>query len=197
MHRTDLDDMSGLFRLENSVSASSGHLGDVQQFGAVYHAVISPADNTHTVGFNLVAQGFFVFPHGGCDLWTNSRRLDLAHRGAHWRIVHRTVPGVGRRAAGTTKKGSFCRKRHTQPVVSCLWPEVVPGNLVVGSSSSRTWKNMAAYTAGPAGPAGGQAGGNHSPVGGESRRIVLDTMASRTVVVLQRTESTEVENKPS
>ena len=40
MHRTDLDHMSRLFALQDSVSATSCHPSDIQQFSSVDHVVV-------------------------------------------------------------------------------------------------------------------------------------------------------------
>ena len=40
MHRTNFDNVSDFFGLEDTVSAASGHAGDIEQFRSVHHMVI-------------------------------------------------------------------------------------------------------------------------------------------------------------
>ena len=40
MHGANLDDMPHFLTLENSVPSASGHAGNIEEFGTVYHVVI-------------------------------------------------------------------------------------------------------------------------------------------------------------
>jgi hypothetical protein len=40
MHWSNLDDVSGLFTLQNTISASACHTGNVEQLGAIDHVII-------------------------------------------------------------------------------------------------------------------------------------------------------------
>lgn len=79
VHRSDLDNMPNLLQLQDTVTATTRHLGHVQELGAVDHVVVGTTNHGDVVGVHLVAQGFFILPHGGGDTRTNAWRLVLAN----------------------------------------------------------------------------------------------------------------------
>ena len=62
VHRTDFDDMTDLFAFQDTITTTTSHAGDIEQFGAVDHVVVFPAGHTDALGLDLVAKTTLVFP---------------------------------------------------------------------------------------------------------------------------------------
>ena len=57
--------MTDLFAFQDTITTTTSHAGDIEQFGAVDHVVVFPAGHTNSLGFNLVAETTLIFPKGG------------------------------------------------------------------------------------------------------------------------------------
>lgn len=69
MHGPNLDHMTNLLALEYTITSSSGHSGNVQQFRSINHMVIFTTRDTYTLGFDLEAETSFVLPKCGGHPW--------------------------------------------------------------------------------------------------------------------------------
>jgi len=77
VHGTNLDDMAGLFALQNTVSPTSRHTSYIQQLRAVDHVIVFSASDTHAVRLDLKAQTTLVFPQSSGDSGLHARGSDL------------------------------------------------------------------------------------------------------------------------
>lgn len=78
MHGTDLDNMTRLLTLQNTVSSTPGHAGHIQQFRTVNHVVVFSASNADTCRVDLETDAALVFPQRCGDFWFHAWRGYLA-----------------------------------------------------------------------------------------------------------------------
>lgn len=78
MHRTNLDHVSVLLALENTVATTARHTSHVKQFGSVDHVVVFASSHANAVGLNLEAKTSLVFPERGSHSRLHARRRDLS-----------------------------------------------------------------------------------------------------------------------
>ncbi|KAH3673113.1 hypothetical protein WICPIJ_009905 [Wickerhamomyces pijperi] len=70
VHSTNLNDVALLLRLQDPITTASGHPSDVEQLGPVDVVGILTSGHGNTTAFNLIANGVFIFPESGGQLWT-------------------------------------------------------------------------------------------------------------------------------
>lgn len=74
MHSSNFDDDSLLFILEDTITLSTGHATYVEQLGTVNHVVVMSSGDADTTSVHLEAKGAFVFPEGGSNSVSASKR---------------------------------------------------------------------------------------------------------------------------
>ena len=62
VHRADLDDMSGLLALQDTITAASRHARHIEQLSAIDHMVVFPPCYADAISFNLEAHNVLFFP---------------------------------------------------------------------------------------------------------------------------------------
>lgn len=80
VHRTDFDNVTRLLALQDTITTSTRHASDVQQFGAVDHVVVFTSRNADAICLDLEAEAALVFPKSCSDSWLHAVRRDLACR---------------------------------------------------------------------------------------------------------------------
>lgn len=78
MHRTDFNNVSSLFALQNAVATTPRHAGDIQQLGTVNHVVVFTSRHADAFGLNLEAQAAFILPQSRSDSRLHAWRSNLA-----------------------------------------------------------------------------------------------------------------------
>lgn len=64
MHRSNLDHMSRLLALKNTVAATAGHASDIEKLGPVDKVIVLASCDTNAIRLHLEAQATFVLPQG-------------------------------------------------------------------------------------------------------------------------------------
>ena len=77
VHRADLDDMSGLLALQDTITAASRHARHIEQLSAVDHVVVFTTGDAHTLRLDLKTETALVFPKCGSHTGLHARRCDL------------------------------------------------------------------------------------------------------------------------
>ena len=62
MKRSNFDNVSDLFTLQNSISTTTGHASNIRKLGSIDEVVILSSGNTDTLYLNLKAKCPFVLP---------------------------------------------------------------------------------------------------------------------------------------
>jgi len=62
MHRSNLDHMSRLLALKNTVAATAGHASDIEKLGPVDKVIVLASCDTNAICLHLEAQATFVLP---------------------------------------------------------------------------------------------------------------------------------------
>lgn len=62
VHRADLDDVSRLLTLQDTISAASCHASDIEQLGTVDHVVVFTTSDAYAFGFDLETETALIFP---------------------------------------------------------------------------------------------------------------------------------------
>jgi hypothetical protein len=78
VHGANLDDVSNLFTLQNTISSTTGHTSYIQQLGSVNHVVILASSNANTSSLDLEAQAALVLPQRSGDTGLHAWRGLLA-----------------------------------------------------------------------------------------------------------------------
>jgi hypothetical protein len=77
VHRTNLDNVACLLALENTITSTSRHAGNIEELGAVDHVIVLTTRNANAFGLDLEAKTAFVFPKRSSHTWLHSWRSHL------------------------------------------------------------------------------------------------------------------------
>lgn len=78
MHRSDLDHMSSLLTLKNTVATTTRHSSDIEKLGTINEVVVLPSCNADAIRLYLEAQATLVLPQSCSHSWLHTRRRNLS-----------------------------------------------------------------------------------------------------------------------
>ena len=78
VHGSNLHHVSCLLALQDAITASASHAGNIQQLRAIDHVVVFSSRDAYAICFDLEAQAALVLPQRRGHSGLHARRCDLA-----------------------------------------------------------------------------------------------------------------------